>query len=252
VQQRVTGSSGQKGKATFTQLPAGNYTLKETPPSSAATVYAFCGLDPNAPDSRVVGTAINLSLKSGDVMTCTWFNVPDDVSDSTGAIVVHKFVCDIQGKIPANYDWDANCIAQTDGVKFSLSVKQGDKFAPSKTGITNEDGLLKFSRLKPGTYQLKETESDWCHAESDRVDAQGNLLVRAGQRTNVWIFNCVKTSQPPNTGAGTTAGLRGGAQIGSPYSTSSNSALLFSLSLPLLGLAAFGLRRRKPALRRAA
>jgi hypothetical protein len=185
-------------------------------------------------------------------MTCTFFNIPDDLSDSTGALVVHKYVCDIQGKIPANFDWDANCNYATDGVKFSLSVKQDNKFVPSKTGITNEDGLLKFSQLKPGTYQLKETESDWCHAESDNVDAQGNLLVRAGVRTNVWIYNCVKTSQPPNTGAGTTAGLVTGANAGPLGGSSTNGTLLFSLSLPLLGLAAFGVRRRQPVMRRAA
>jgi hypothetical protein len=67
--------------------------------------------------------------------------------------------------------------------------------------ITNDDGLLRFSQLRPGTYQLKEVGANWCHAESDNVDAPGNLLVHAGQRTNVWISNGIKTNQPPNTGA---------------------------------------------------
>ena len=83
---------------------------------------------------------------------------------------------------------------------------------PKTTGITNENGLLSFGRLKPGTYSLKEVGGDWCHAKSDNVDAQGNLIVRAGQRTNVWIFNCVPTKQPPNTGSGAMAGVIGGGR----------------------------------------
>lgn len=68
-------------------------------------------------------------------------------------------------------------------MKLAFSVKQGTTFKPSKTGVTNEDGILRFSKLKPGTYQLKEVGADWRHAESNAT--QGNLLARAGQRTNV-------------------------------------------------------------------
>ena len=44
-------------------------------------------------------------------------------------------------------------------------------------------------------------------AFTDAVNAQGDVVVKAGKRSSVWIFNCVPTNQPPNTGAGTTAGL---------------------------------------------
>ena len=252
VAKRTTGSTGQKGQASFTQLPAGSFTLREEVPSGASSVYAFCGYDPAAPDYKIVGDTVQLTLGAGDVFTCTWFNVPDDLSDSTGAIVVHKLTCDIQGKVPANFDWETNCGSATNGVKFALSVKQGTTFKPSKTGVTNEDGILRFSQLKPGTYQLKEVGADWCHAESDNVDAQGNLLARAGQRTNVWIYNCVKTNQPPNTGAGTTAGLDSSAGAGLFGSTPDGGTLLFGLTWPLFGLAAFGLRRRQRGYRQAA
>jgi hypothetical protein len=110
---------------------------------------------------------------------------------------------------------------------------------PSKTGITNQNGLLSFGRLRPGTYQLKEVGADWCHAKSDSVDSQGNLIVRAGQRTNVWIFNCVPTKQPPNTGAGTMAGAVSGAGA-----VSTAGGTLIGFAWPVLGLVGFRARKR--------
>lgn len=174
------------------------------------------------------------------------------VSKTTGEIKVVKYACDLPGnKRPANFDWFANCPVEGDGVKFTLSVQQGGKFVPKFTGITNADGILNFSNLKPGTYQLKEVGGDWCHAESDNVNPQGNLIVTAGKRTSVWIFNCVPTKNPPNTGVGTTAPLR--ATEASTLLTGFNSAdggeaLLLAMVWPLLGLGFYSWRRanRRP------
>ncbi|HKG26235.1 MAG TPA: SpaA isopeptide-forming pilin-related protein, partial [Thermomicrobiales bacterium] len=251
-QKHVTGDTGQKGQTTFTQLPSGGYTLEEEPPAGATTVYGFCGLDPDAPDFKSVDEDISFNLGEGDVLTCTFFNIPADLTDSTGAIKVTKYVCDLPGnKRPANFDWFANCSIETDGVKFTLSVSQSGKFVPKSTGITNADGILNFSNLKPGTYQLKEVGADWCHAESDNVNPQGNVIVKAGQRSNVWIFNCVPTKNPPNTGAGTTAP----PQAAQPTVTLSGfdpanngDALLLAAIWPILGLVFYCWRRttRRP------
>ena len=183
------------------------------------------------------------------MLTCRFFNIPDDLTDSTGAIKVTKYVCDLPGnKRPENFDWFANCSIETDGVKFTLSVQQAGKFVPKSTGLTNADGIINFGNLKPGTYQLKEVGADWCHAESDNVNPQGNLIVRAGQRTSVWIFNCVPTKNPPNTGAGTTAPPQADSATTSLSSlqadTSGDSTLMMVTLLPLIGLALYGLRRK--------
>jgi hypothetical protein len=239
VAKQITGAGGQKGRATFTGLKAGNYTLIEDGASSSVSVYAFCGYDVyNWADWYSTSGSIFLPLVEGANITCIWFNVPDDLSDSTGAIVVHKYTCN-GVKFPAGFDYFANCLIETDGVKFAISVKQGDQFVPSKTGITNQNGLLSFGRLRPGTYQLKEVGADWCHAKSDSVDSQGNLIVRAGQRTNVWIFNCVPTKQPPNTGAGTMAGAVSGAGA-----VSTAGGTLIGFAWPVLGLVGFRARKR--------
>ncbi|MER3486432.1 MAG: hypothetical protein C4345_11130, partial [Chloroflexota bacterium] len=207
TQKRVTGDGGQKGKTTFSNLPAGFYTLEEEPPAGVGTVYGFCGWDPNNPEFKTVDEDISFNLGQGDVFSCTFFNIPEEVTDTTGVIVIHKYVCDLPPlKRPANFDWFNECAIQTTGVKFALSLRTGGLYKPVSTGMTNPDGILRFGMLKPGTYQIKEVGGDWCHAESDSVDAQGNVIVKAGQRANVWIFNCVPTKEPPNTGAGTTAG----------------------------------------------
>ena len=246
AQKHVTGDGLNKGKTTFTQLPAGGYTLEEEPPQGASTVYGFCGYDPNNPDAKTVDEDISFNLGEGDVYTCTFFNIPENVSPTTGSIKVTKYVCELQGnKRPANFDWFGNCSVETNGVKFALSVQQTGKFVPKSTGITNADGILRFDQLKPGTYQLKEVGADWCHAESDSVNPQGNVIVKAGQLSNVWIFNCVPTKNPPNTGAGTTAPPPTATTVNSGFGpTDRSGSLLLVLIWPVLGLGVFGWRRK--------
>jgi Prealbumin-like fold domain len=236
VAKHVTGDLGQKGQTVFSQLPPGNYNLREEVLTTEVTSYGFCGQDPNNPTLKVVGTNINFNVLEGITIYCTWFNVPDDVTATTGAILIQKYVCDA-GTYPANYDWYNGCGLFTTGAKFTVSVWNGTKYVPKTTGLTNEDGLLRFSRLQPGTYQIKEVGSDWCHAESDSVNTKGDVIVRANQRATIWISNCVDARNPPNTGTGSTAG------ISSPGG--GNSALLFGLTLPLLALMAYGRRRRR-------
>jgi hypothetical protein len=176
-------------------------------------------------------------VPEGVAMFCTWFNVPDDVTDTTGAILIQKYVCDA-GKYPSNFDWFNNCSLFADGAKFTLSVWNGTKYVPKTTGVTDGNGLLRFSRLPPGTYLPRESGTDWCHAESDSVNAKGDIIVKANQRATVWIFNCVSTKNPPNTGSGSTAGIGSGG---------SNTGMLFGLAWPALALMAFGWRRRRMA-----
>ncbi len=33
-------------------------------------------------------------------------------------------------------------------------------------------------------------DGDWCHAESDNVDEQGNVVVLAAEVSTVWVFHC--------------------------------------------------------------
>jgi hypothetical protein len=232
----VTGDTGIGGATRFDGLPPGDYRLREETPLGTVAVYAFCGVDPASPNGRGVGDAVNLRLASGQTVTCHWFNVPEDLAGDTGAVTVYKYVCPITVP-PAGFDWYGRCDPQGQGVQFTLSVWDGSRFLPIVTGATDGDGILRFTRLQPGTYDLQEVDATWCHAESDSVDAQGQVVVAAGERASVWIFNCVGAKNPPNTGAGP------GAYTGSPWSGApvgpgpvTAAGLGLSLLWPLAGL----------------
>lgn len=240
---KTTGDGGQKGLTTFSSLQTGTYTLTEDVPATALTSYGFCGPSLDSSTVTAVNNKLTLNVTSGSTWYCAYFNVPDDLSDSRGAIQVRKFTCDA-ASYPADYDYDANCDPSQTGVKFALSFWDGSKYVPRVTGVTNENGLLNFGQLQPGTYQLKEVGGTWCHAESDDVNSKGDLIVRAGQRTTVWIFNCVPTKEPPNTGSGP---LSYGDGTPTPTILPDNGALVLGLIWPALALAGFALRRRRAA-----
>ncbi len=115
--------------------------------------------------------------------------VVDDLSDVTGAVVVHATTCDVASP-DAVTDWFRACLTPDAGATFALvPTGEADAGGP-RTGVTAADGKLRFGQLPPGTYQLTLVNGAWCHAESDGVDARGNVIVEAGRRTNVWIFRC--------------------------------------------------------------
>ncbi|MGE3797709.1 MAG: SpaA isopeptide-forming pilin-related protein [Thermomicrobiales bacterium] len=239
----ITGDGGQRGRTLFTQLPGGLYLLREETAGNGQ-VYMWCGLQLDSSEFGAIGSQIAFPLQLGQTMYCAAFNVPDQVTDTTGSIVVQKYSCELpQVKRPANFDWFAECGPQTTGTKFGLSELVDGVYVPRLTGLTNVNGILTFDGLKSGTYKLQEIGGDWCHAESDSVNATGDVMVRAGSRSNVWIFNCVPTVEPPNTGAGTTAGApQSGAALPDDRTAASPSAALFVW--PVLALVGLGARQR--------
>ncbi|MCC7023165.1 MAG: hypothetical protein IT338_10065, partial [Thermomicrobiales bacterium] len=233
---RVTGDGGQGGVTRFTGLPSGSYRLQEEAPAGVVAIYAFCGLDANNPDGRSVGDTAALQLAAGQLVTCHWFDVPEDLTAGTGAITVYKYACPVT-TAPTGYDWFNRCDPQGPGVRFSLSAWDGTKFVPATIGATDGDGILRLTRLQPGIYDLQEVDAAWCHAESDSVNGNGNVVVNAGARASVWIFDCLGPKNPPNTGAGPLWSGAGGPPSPLP-ATGVGAALLW----PLAALAA--LRRR--------
>ena len=238
----TTGSGGVAGAVDFTQLPAGSYALTEDVFDPNSTIYSFCGLDPNAPAIKSVGPTTGFLLEEGNAITCTYFNVPDDLTDTTGAILVHKLVCPVETP-PAGYDFEALCAPQSTPARFSLAQYSAETrdYVPLTTDATNADGLLRASRLQPGRYQLTEIGDVWCYAESNSVDQNGDLIVEAAKRTEVFIYNCSPVEEQPNTGTGTMASVQ---PVTGPLGS---GGLLFSLAWPLAALAAVWLRRTRTA-----
>lgn len=110
-----------------------------------------------------------------------------DRSTTTGSVEVRTSDCDVAAPGPKGYDWHGQCSHPGAGARFTLAPAGG---GAQTTGTAASDGRVVFGQLSPGTYQLKQTGKQWCHAESDGVDASGNVIVKANARTTVWIFDC--------------------------------------------------------------
>src|SRR5262249_12326887 len=116
------------------------------------------------------------------------------VAGGTGAVVVQGFACPFATPPgdAAAFDWFAGCLKPLAGATFELTALDGDKAGWQRRETVDADGVLRADELAPGHYRLVQVGSDWCHAESDRVDARGNVVVAASERASVWIFDCAE------------------------------------------------------------
>jgi hypothetical protein len=112
-----------------------------------------------------------------------------DVTDSSGAVLVQVYRCPITdaAAVGEDYDWYGACTPGGAEITFRLT---GDGTEGGPTQATAEDGQTQFGDLAPGLYDLALVDGAWCHAEADEVDAEGNVIVSAGEQTTVWIFTC--------------------------------------------------------------
>ncbi|MER3437259.1 MAG: hypothetical protein C4346_06525 [Chloroflexota bacterium] len=202
----VSDATDASGEVTFTDLAPGDYVVTELPPDGvhvAVYVVACSSGGKSFPftydDST--GLRIHVALDSGDAVTCAWYNVPpgQPAPAEGGSITIFKYLC--QGKSSNDYDWFNDCQLWGEGADFALLDARGNTLA---TGTTDRSGQLVFSGLDDGSYGLDETSGDWCHAEADRVDSRGAVIVADAGNTDVFIFNCSakRISTLPATGVG--------------------------------------------------
>ena len=109
--------------------------------------------------------------------------------DNAGAIIAEAKMCSIP-QPQQGFDWFGQCTAPVTGMSFSLSSPNGGDGTLPGTAETNAQGRARFGELAPGAYLLQPEGTLWCYAESDRVDADGNVLVEAGLESHVWSFVC--------------------------------------------------------------
>ena len=112
----------------------------------------------------------------------------DDVSDSAGAVVVHASACEGTPGEQDPADWHRECTAPAPERVFVLERDGEPVDAAGKQ--TNRGGMVRYGQLPTGAYRLSSSEGAWCHAECDNVDEQGEVVVEAGRRTQVWVFYC--------------------------------------------------------------
>jgi hypothetical protein len=226
-----TGTTNNEGHLTFGNLDAGTYTFTEKNPTDfTLSVYAvYCSVEggDTIDVDYVEGLGASIDVPEGVSVICDWYNVPE-APGPTGSITVHAFLC--SGKEDNDYNWEQDCTNYGDGAGFDLLSAAGEKVV---SGKTNVDGILLFYSLSDGGWGLKETTANWCHAEADRVDANGDVLVTNGGNTDVFIYNCGKKNivTLPSTGAGPMSGT--------------NNAGLWSLVGGLAGISVLAVVRRR-------
>jgi len=110
-------------------------------------------------------------------------------ADNAGAIIAEARVCPI-AQPQEGYDWFGQCTTPAADMSFSLAAANGGDGTLPGTAETNEQGRARFGELTPGAYLLQPEGTLWCYAESDRVDADGNVLVEAGLESHAWSFVC--------------------------------------------------------------
>jgi hypothetical protein len=212
--------TGADGNAWWGELTSGNYTLTEIPPSGVNVAVYVVSCEANRQDFETTyndsnGMRVELDLPAGTDVACNWYNIPPSTPTVTpnqpqGSITVRKFLC--QDKSVNAYNWDADCTTESDPIGFSLKTADG---RPIAVGTTDGNGVLTYANLANGAYSLDETSGDWCHAEADRVDSAGNVLVADGSNTDVYIYNCSlkNVGTLPSTGTGPAGPSAGGADF---------------------------------------
>jgi hypothetical protein len=108
---------------------------------------------------------------------------------ATGSLVVTTYTCVDVPEQRTGFDWFGGCHLFDGSVSYELvSVASGAAY--TDTASVTATGELTFDSLEAGTYQLTRNDVSWCHAESDNVNSEGEVIISPGERTNVWIFTC--------------------------------------------------------------
>jgi hypothetical protein len=123
-----------------------------------------------------------------NVVTPTPTPPASEPTATTGTLLVIAYDCPA-GVNSELVDWFATCTTVSPDVTFRL-VMNGAPADSATTGTTDDQGNVTFRDLDPGKYHLTEETGDWCYAESDSVDENGDVVVRANERATVWIFHC--------------------------------------------------------------
>jgi hypothetical protein len=133
------------------------------------------------------GPGLRCYQAQGAVATVT--PPPPTPEVTTGTLAVAVYSC---GNVPDDtsmFDWFAECVPGSDPIGFLLTPS-GENAVDRYTTESDATGEAAFEMLDPGTYRLEAIDRLWCHATSDRVTSDSEVVVRAAEQTTVWTFYC--------------------------------------------------------------
>lgn len=110
-------------------------------------------------------------------------------ASSSGSLTISTYTCIDVPTERDDYDWFGACHLLDGSVDYVLEPVD-PATEPVGTGVASATGELTFSELESGTYSLERSDATWCHAESDNVNGEGDVIIAAGEHSNVWTFFC--------------------------------------------------------------
>jgi hypothetical protein len=159
------------GITTFSELPAGDYTLAGGPPGDFGTVDLYCSDQATNQriDASIESTIATFAVGENQDILCDWYYIPENASGITptpsptpteaprAEILVTLYECAAtdaaSGYAGASYDQlQQSCQTPVNDVTFTL----GDVGAPplsAATGVSG-DGAVRFYDLVPADYTL--------------------------------------------------------------------------------------------------
>lgn len=108
---------------------------------------------------------------------------------TTGTLAIAVYSCDNVPDDTSMFDWFAECAPGSDPIAFLLTPS-GETAVDRYTTESDATGEAAFEMLEPGTYRLEAIDTLWCHATSDRVTSDSEVVVQAAEQTTVWTFHC--------------------------------------------------------------
>jgi hypothetical protein len=143
-------------------------------------------------DVQIVTLNDPVTVNTPEILTPTAQALPTTTAPTpvpTGLIAVRVMRC--QAGTPATgTDWQTSCQTAVESAQLQLDGITGPYTGWQRLVSSGPGGLAHFDTLPAGRYRLDLVGADWCHAESDSVDIDGNLVVGTGETVTVWTFVC--------------------------------------------------------------
>jgi len=121
---------------------------------------------------------------------------PTAAPETAGTLRVVAMSC--SATPAAGADWASACTLPVDRAHFKVKALDGPLAEWFREIRADASGVAMLASLPPARYQLEQVSADWCRAESDRVDTDGDVVIAEGQVTTVWTYNC---NAPPTGGS---------------------------------------------------
>lgn len=199
--------------AVCTDVIDGDYEFVDPDPNTGVTGYTSKGSDASLTllldgDVTVTGSTTYWFKVSGEVFPVTGpgLHCGDPGADATsqdtptsglastpavdtGTLVVNTYRCTDVPADTDSFDWFGAC--DPTGGEHEFTIARVDtETDDQRSEESGPSGSAAFDSLAAGTYQLEIVDTDWCHAESDNVTTNGDVVIDAGQTTTVWGFVC--------------------------------------------------------------